>query len=58
MSSELDVVVLGAGPAGALAAARAVELGARTALVTRNELAVWPLMMGQFPYEHWLIPHG
>ena len=37
MSSELDVVVLGAGPAGAMAAARAVQLGARTALVTWNE---------------------
>src|ERR1700755_2685065 len=37
MSSEVDVVVLGAGPAGAMAAARAVELGARTALVTRND---------------------
>ncbi len=37
MSSKLDVVVLGAGPAGAMAAARAVELGARTALVTQND---------------------
>jgi pyruvate/2-oxoglutarate dehydrogenase complex dihydrolipoamide dehydrogenase (E3) component len=37
MSSKVDVVVLGAGPAGAMAAARAVELGARTALVTRND---------------------
>jgi pyruvate/2-oxoglutarate dehydrogenase complex dihydrolipoamide dehydrogenase (E3) component len=37
MSHEVDVVVLGAGPAGVMAAARAVELGARTALVTQNE---------------------
>ena len=37
MSSEVDVVVLGAGPAGMMAAARAAELGARTALVTQNE---------------------
>jgi pyruvate/2-oxoglutarate dehydrogenase complex dihydrolipoamide dehydrogenase (E3) component len=37
MSSKVDVVVLGAGPAGAMAAARAVELGARTALVTHND---------------------
>ena len=22
-----------------------------------TNLAVWPLMMGQFPYERWLIPH-
>src|ERR1700752_2155756 len=37
MSSEMDVVVLGAGPAGAMAAARAVELGARTTLVTQHD---------------------
>src|SRR5262245_42868479 len=33
----MDVVVVGAGPAGVLAAARAAELGARTTLVTRAE---------------------
>src|SRR5687768_1101479 len=33
----LDVVVIGAGPAGALSALRAADLGARTALVTRDE---------------------
>ena len=33
----MDVVVIGAGPAGVLAAGRAAELGARTVLVTRNE---------------------
>jgi pyruvate/2-oxoglutarate dehydrogenase complex dihydrolipoamide dehydrogenase (E3) component len=38
MSSKVDVVILGAGPAGALAAARAVELGARTALVTQGNI--------------------
>ena len=32
-----DVVVIGAGPAGVLAALRAGDLGARTALVTRDE---------------------
>ena len=30
----MDVIVIGAGPAGAVAALRAADLGARTALVT------------------------
>ena len=33
----MDVVVIGAGPAGLVAALRAAELGARTVLVTRGE---------------------
>ncbi|MGZ3506522.1 MAG: dihydrolipoyl dehydrogenase family protein [Vulcanimicrobiaceae bacterium] len=35
-SQEFDVVVIGAGPAGATAALRAADLGARTALLTRG----------------------
>ncbi|HKU43692.1 MAG TPA: FAD-dependent oxidoreductase, partial [Polyangiales bacterium] len=33
---DFDVLVIGAGPAGTIAAARAAELGARTALITRD----------------------
>src|SRR5215831_399792 len=33
----LDVIVMGAGPAGVLAALRAGDLGAKTALITRGE---------------------
>src|SRR4051794_38668800 len=33
----LDVVVVGAGPAGVVAALRAADLGAKIALVTRDE---------------------
>jgi dihydrolipoamide dehydrogenase len=33
----LDVVIIGAGPAGVVAALRAADLGAKTALVTRDE---------------------
>src|SRR6266545_6595935 len=33
----LDVIVIGAGPAGVLAALCAADLGARTAIITRDE---------------------
>lgn len=36
-SDQVDVIVIGAGPAGAHAAIRAADLGARTVLVTSTE---------------------
>src|SRR5262249_57974601 len=38
MTQAADVVVIGAGPAGLLAALRAGDLGAKTALVARGEV--------------------
>src|SRR5271166_1325401 len=34
---KMDIVVIGAGPAGVVAALRAADLGARTTLLTRDE---------------------
>src|SRR5215470_6870434 len=36
-SPEVDIIVIGAGPAGVLAALRAADLGARVTLVTKAE---------------------
>ena len=36
-SPEVDIIVIGAGPAGVLAALRAADLGARVTLVTKSE---------------------
>lgn len=48
-SSEFDVVVIGAGPAGVLSALRAGDLGARTALVTRDSFGGMAATDGPVP---------
>ena len=45
----MDVVVIGAGPAGLVAAFRAAELGARTVLVTRGEVGGMAANDGPIP---------
>ena len=45
----MDVVVIGAGPAGMVAALRAAELGARTILVTRGEVGGMAANDGPIP---------
>src|SRR5215470_14839551 len=44
-----DVIVIGAGPAGAMAALRAAELGASTALITRDEFGGMAANDGPLP---------
>lgn len=45
----IDVIVIGAGPAGVMAALRAAELGASTALVTRDEFGGMAANDGPIP---------
>ena len=54
----LDVVVIGAGPAGVLAALRAADLGARTALVTRDEFGGMAAITDRFQCGHWPMLRG
>ena len=46
MDAEYDVVVIGAGPGGYVAAIRAGQLGLSTALVEREELGGVCLQLG------------
>jgi pyruvate/2-oxoglutarate dehydrogenase complex dihydrolipoamide dehydrogenase (E3) component len=45
----IDVIILGAGPAGVLAALRAADLGARTVLISRAEFGGMAAMDGPVP---------
>jgi len=49
MTNELDVLIIGAGPAGLSAALRAAELGARTAIVTQHEVGGMAANDGPIP---------
>ena len=49
MASEYDIVVLGGGPAGYPAAIRAAQMGARAALIERDELGGTCLNRGCIP---------
>ena len=51
-----DVVVIGAGPAGVIAAHRAADLGARTTLVTRKEFGGMAANDGPIPVR--TLAHG
>ena len=51
-----DVVVIGAGPAGVVAALRAADLGARTALLTRDEFGGMAANDGPVPVR--TLAHG
>ena len=58
LTDDLDVVVIGAGPAGVVAALRAARLGARTALVTRDELGGMAAKTGLCRCGRWPMRRG
>jgi dihydrolipoamide dehydrogenase len=45
----MDVIIIGAGPAGVFAARRAAELGAKTTLITRGEFGGMGATDGRVP---------
>ena len=54
----IDVLVIGAGPAGVLAALRAADLGARTALLTHTEFGGMAATTDQFRCGPWPTQPG
>jgi dihydrolipoamide dehydrogenase len=54
MSKDYDVLVIGGGPAGYIAAIRASQLGARTAIVERAEIGGTCLNRGCIPTKSYL----
>jgi pyruvate/2-oxoglutarate dehydrogenase complex dihydrolipoamide dehydrogenase (E3) component len=52
--ANVDVIVIGAGPAGVVAALRAADLGARTALITHDEFGGMAANDGPVQPKFWL----
>jgi dihydrolipoamide dehydrogenase len=53
--SHFDVVVIGTGPGGYVAAIRAAQLGLKTAVVERDELGGTCLNWGCIPTKAWIV---
>ena len=53
-NTDYDIIVIGGGPAGYVAAIRAAQLGARTALVEKDELGGTCLNRGCIPTKTYL----
>ncbi len=49
MADQFDIVVIGGGPGGYVAAIRAAQLGAKTALVEKDQLGGTCLNVGCIP---------
>jgi len=56
MSTEFDLVVIGAGPGGYIAALRAAQMGARTAIVEKEHVGGTCLNRGCIPSKALLAP--
>ena len=51
MSTSYDILVVGAGPGGYVAAIRAAQLGLRVAVVEKEALGGICLNWGMYPYQ-------